>query len=112
MTVSILHRITGSGLAFVGLPVLLWWLYSIAAGPEAYETFISYATSPLGFIVLIGLSWSLFEHMFSGLRHFVLDIGAGYELTINKAWSAAVMVLALIATVALWAFIYIVKIAG
>ena len=32
MTVSILHRAAGEGLAFVGLPVLLWFLASLASG--------------------------------------------------------------------------------
>ena len=38
MLVSILHRITGDGMAFVSLPVLLWWLGALAAGPDAYAT--------------------------------------------------------------------------
>ena len=43
MLVSILHRVTGNGMAFVALPVLLWWLGSLASGPEAYETFAGIA---------------------------------------------------------------------
>lgn len=107
MLVSILHRATGAALAIVGMPLLLWWLYSIAAGAETYATFIECATSPVGFVVLIGLSYCLFEHIFSGLRHFVLDIGAGYELVTNKNWAVAVMLLALLATAALWAVIFL-----
>ena len=39
MLVSIMHRVSGQGLTFVGLPVLLWWLGALASGPEAYATF-------------------------------------------------------------------------
>ena len=39
MLVSILHRITGDGMAFVALPVLLWWLGATAGGAESYATF-------------------------------------------------------------------------
>ena len=35
MAISILHRVTGNGLATVGLGVMLWWLGAVASGPEA-----------------------------------------------------------------------------
>ena len=103
MLVSILHRVTGGGLAVVGLPVLLWWLGAMASGPAAYETFTGVATHPVGYIVLVGLSWAFFNHMCSGLRHFVMDIGAGYELDTNRFWSVASIVLGLVLTAAFWA---------
>ncbi len=107
MLVSILHRATGDGMAIVGLGVLLWWLGSLAAGPEAYESFANLMGSPIGFIVLIGLSWAFFTHMMSGLRHFVLDIGAGYELDTNKMWSILSPILAIILTALFWAVIFL-----
>ena len=105
MLVSILHRITGDGMALVGLGVLLWWLGALASGQEAYESFTALATSPFGYVVLVGLSWAFFTHLMSGLRHFVLDIGAGYELDTNKLWSIASPVLGVLLTVAFWAVI-------
>ena len=105
MLVSILHRITGDGLALVGLAVLLWWLGALASGPEAYETFQFFATTPVGYVVLVGLSWAFFTHMCSGLRHFVLDIGAGYELDANRIWSIVSPILAILLTAAFWAAI-------
>ena len=106
MAVSILHRVTGDGMALVGLGVLLWWLGAMASGPEAYETFAGVMTSPIGYIVLIGLTWAFFSHMMSGLRHFVLDIGAGYELTINKLWATLAPILGVVLTIAFWAIIF------
>ncbi|WP_121114466.1 succinate dehydrogenase, cytochrome b556 subunit [Croceibacterium ferulae] len=105
MLTSILHRVSGTGMAFVGLPVLLWWLGSLASGPEAYETFRSVAGSIPGMIVLVGLSWAFFNHMSSGLRHFVLDVGAGYELTTNKRFAVACTASGIILTVVFWAAI-------
>ncbi|MCZ8369307.1 MAG: succinate dehydrogenase, cytochrome b556 subunit [Porphyrobacter sp.] len=103
MLVSILHRVTGNGLAFVGLPLLVWWLGALASGPEAYATFQSVMGSPLGLLVLVGVSWAFFNHLTSGLRHFVLDIGAGYELDLNRTWSIASPVIGVILTTAFWA---------
>jgi succinate dehydrogenase / fumarate reductase cytochrome b subunit len=103
MLVSILHRVTGDGMALVGLPVLLWWLAALASGPEAYATFAGHAGSWYGLIVLVGLSWAFFNHMSSGIRHFVLDIGAGYELTINKTFSIVTTVTGIVLAAAFWA---------
>jgi succinate dehydrogenase / fumarate reductase cytochrome b subunit len=103
MLVSILHRVTGDGMALVGLPVLLWWLGALAAGKEAYATFSAVASSWIGLVVLVGLTWAFFNHLASGLRHFVLDIGAGYELTRNRAWALFVPVAGVLMTAGFWA---------
>jgi succinate dehydrogenase / fumarate reductase cytochrome b subunit len=106
MLVSILHRVTGDGMALVGLPVLLWWLGALAAGPEAYATFQGHANAWYGMVVLVGLSWSFFNHLCSGLRHFVLDMGVGYELDTNKRWSILTILIAVVLTVGFWALVW------
>ena len=105
MLVSILHRVSGDGLAFVGLPLLLWWLGAVASGPAAYADFAAVMGSIPGLIVLVGISWAFFNHLCSGLRHFVLDIGAGFELVANKRWSHVSIAGGIILTVAFWAAI-------
>ncbi len=105
MLVSILHRATGDGMALVGLGVLLWWLGSLASGAEVYATFQGAMGSPVGMLVLVGLSWAFFTHMMSGMRHFVLDIGAGYELDTNRMWSIAAPIIAVLLTAGFWALI-------
>jgi len=117
MAVSILHRASGDGLAIVGTLMFLWWLGAIAAGPEAYAAFLACVwhdpdagtvttiTNILGKIVLVGLTWAFFQHLFSGLRHLVLDTGAGYELKTNKLWSIAVIVAGVLATAATWLYL-------
>ncbi|RYD41961.1 MAG: succinate dehydrogenase, cytochrome b556 subunit [Sphingomonadales bacterium] len=119
MTVSILHRASGDGLAIVGACMFLWWLGALAAGPDAYAAFLACVwhdpspevgvfhqiTNILGKVVLVGLTWAFFQHLFSGLRHFVLDTGAGYELKTNKLWSIAVIAAGVLATAATWLYI-------
>ena len=109
MLVSILHRVTGSGLAVLGGLALVWWLAAAATGTEAYDYFVSWAVSPLGILVGVGLSWALFQHTLSGLRHFVMDIGAGYELKTNKFWANMTMVGSVLLTALLWAYIVMVR---
>ena len=103
MLVSILHRVSGDGMALVGLPVLLWWLGALASGPTAYEGFVGHALSWYGLLVLVGLSWAFFNHFASGVRHFVLDIGAGYEVDANNRWSVVTTAGGIVLTAAFWA---------
>ncbi len=117
MLVSILHRATGTALALGGGLIFTWWLTAAAMSPAAYRFFYRWvveadavgATAPLqhltnilAILVGIGLSWSFFQHMASGVRHFVLDTGAGYELKTNRRWAMATMAFSLIATVLFW----------
>ena len=116
MLVSILHRVTGNALAFAGLGLLLWWVGAVAGGEQSYLTFVTYVwtgtgaalsfwTAILGKVVLIGLTLAFFQHLATGLRHFVLDLGAGYELQANARWSMLTMVFSVIATALFWAFL-------
>lgn len=105
MFVSILHRVTGDGMAFAGLGVLLWWLGALAGGPASYQTFQWAMTTPIGYLVLVGISWAFFSHMCSGLRHFVMDAGAGFELNTNRLWSVVSPILGIVLTAAFWAVI-------
>jgi succinate dehydrogenase / fumarate reductase cytochrome b subunit len=103
MLVSILHRVSGDGMALVGLPVLLWWLGALAGGARSYEAFTWFATTIPGYVVLVGLSWAFFNHFCSGIRHFVLDIGAGYEVDANNRWSVVTTAGGILLTAAFWA---------
>jgi succinate dehydrogenase / fumarate reductase cytochrome b subunit len=105
MLVSILHRVTGAGLALVGGAALTWWLTAAAAGPDAYKGFAGWATSWLGIVVGVGLSWAFFQHTLSGLRHLVLDIGAGFEIERNKFWALMTLAGSLLLTAGLWLWI-------
>jgi succinate dehydrogenase / fumarate reductase cytochrome b subunit len=106
MLVSILHRVTGNAMATVGLMVvLIWFLGSLASGPGAYENFADAMGSIPGMIVLIGLSWSFFNHMSSGIRHLVMDVGAGFEITGNKRHALVSLASGIILTIAFWAVI-------
>jgi len=106
MAVSILHRVTGTGLALLGAGLFTWWLAAAAGGAEAYATFTQWATWKWALIIPVGLTWAAWQHILSGLRHFVMDVGAGYELQTNKSWAWMTIVGALLLTLLTWAYIY------
>ena len=102
MLVSILHRMTGTALSVAGLTILVWWLTAIAADAAAYDDFTKAVAHPLGRVVLIGLTWAFFQHLLSGIRHLVMDSGAGLEIHTNKRFAILTLVGSLVLTLLLW----------
>jgi succinate dehydrogenase / fumarate reductase, cytochrome b subunit len=122
MLVSILHRATGTAMALAGTAVFVWWLAALAGGPESYAVFRNWViqradsnqvlpgiANGLALVVAIGLSWAFFQHLANGVRHLFMDMGAGYELGRTKATSITAIAFALVATAALWVYIFAVK---
>ncbi|MGL4314026.1 MAG: succinate dehydrogenase, cytochrome b556 subunit [Sphingomonas sp.] len=111
MAVSIAHRVTGDGMATVGTVLLVWWLASLAAGEDAYHRFADLFTTTsgalnwIGYLFGIGLTLAFFQHMASGIRHLLLDTGAGYELKANKRGAQMTFVFSILATAAYWAWL-------
>ena len=80
---SVAHRITGCAL-YGGTVLIAAWLVAAASGPAAFETAQAIAGSILGRLVLFGYSFALLHHMVGGLRHFVWDMGHGYDPEMRK----------------------------
>ena len=105
MAVSILHRVTGGALTVAGLAVLTWWLMALAAGSDSYGDFSAIAGTWVGLVVLIGLSWAFFQHLFSGIRHLVMDTGENFEIGSNKTSALVTILASVVLTGALWFYI-------
>ncbi|HEX4635970.1 MAG TPA: succinate dehydrogenase, cytochrome b556 subunit [Rhizomicrobium sp.] len=102
MMASITHRVTGVGLA-MGAVVLAWWLVSISNGPEGWQSFHAIADTPIGLIVLFGLTWSLIYHFLNGIRHLAWDLGYGFDKQVAERNSVIVFALSIIAALAVFA---------
>ena len=64
--------------------MLAWWLIAAAMGPSAFETVQWFNGGWIGRLILLGFTFSLFYHLFNGIRHLFWDIGAGFEIkTVN-----------------------------
>ena len=104
MLVSILHRVTGAGLAILGLAVLTWWLLATSGTAEDHTLFTDVFGQWFGKVVLIGLTWAFFQHLLSGMRHLAMDSGENFELQGNKASAIATIIGSLLLTAAIWAY--------
>lgn len=101
MTMSILHRITGSALYF-GTLLVVWWLVS-AATSESYFDLVSWVFgSWVGRIVLFGYTWVLVHHMFGGIRHLIWDTGAAMEKHTASKLAWATVAASIMLTLLIW----------
>ena len=81
---SILHRLTGAGLA-LGAALAAWWLATLAfnVGPGQNidgSFFFKFVRSPLGQAMLLCWLWAYVYHFLSGLRHLFWDAGYGFDI--------------------------------
>ena len=98
---SITHRITGV-INVVGALGLVGWLLAIAAGPQAYATFMGHAGAWYGLILLFGWSWTLSYHLCNGIRHLFWDTGRGFDLPTFYRTGYAVIAGSLLLTAVAW----------
>ena len=102
MALSIAHRASGIVLSG-GLVLLTWWLVAMARGPEAFATVQAVVGSWLGGLVLFGLTYVVFHHLASGIRHLAFDAGWGFER--DQAHQSGILVIG--AAAALTVFVWL-----
>ncbi len=102
LAASISTRISGVVL-YVGILIVAGWTLALAAGPDAYGTFMGLLGSPLGLLVLFGLTVSTFYHLAAGVRHLVWDWGRGFLPKTANASAWFCFGFGLVASVLVWA---------
>lgn len=102
MASSILHRITGVGLAG-GILFFTAWLVAAAIGAETYAQVQAAARHPLGLVVLAGFTLAFVFHLLNGIRHLVWDFGHGFTPAVASRASIVIFVLTLVISAGVWA---------
>ena len=101
---SISHRATGMLLA-LGTLGLVYWLVALASGPAAFRGAQSHFAAWYGQALLVVWSFALFYHLCNGIRHLFWDAGYGFELRQVYASGWVVVIVSVLLTVAVWAFV-------
>lgn len=101
MAMSVAHRVTGTGL-YLGTVLIAAWLVAAASGPAAFDMAQWIAGSLFGRLVLFLYSFSLMHHMVGGLRHFVWDMGKGYDPETRMNMAKFTLVVSASLTVLIW----------
>jgi succinate dehydrogenase / fumarate reductase, cytochrome b subunit len=108
MMMSITHRITGVAL-YGGSILFVWWLFA-AAHSDAYFDFVQgFFGHWFGRLILFGFTWALIHHAIGGLRHFIWDLGRGFDLAKVEWMARANLIGSVVLTLLLWIVTYGVK---
>ena len=87
--VSIAHRISGV-LMFLAIPFFAWVLHLSVTGEAGYAQAAALLQLPLIKLGFLLLAWSVFHHLFAGIRYLLIDVDIGVDL--NSARASAVIV--------------------
>ena len=98
---SIIHRIVGV-INLLALILMFFWLLIFNLGANDYELFLLVINSFFGKFILIGLTWSMSFHIFSGIRHLAWDMGYGFEIKTANISGILVILFSLFTTIIFW----------
>ena len=98
---SITHRIAGI-INLLALVLMFFWLLAFSLGESNYELFLLAINSFFGKFILIGFTWSMSFHIFSGIRHLIWDMGYGFEIKTANISGVLVILSSLVATIIFW----------
>jgi succinate dehydrogenase / fumarate reductase cytochrome b subunit len=104
--ISIGNRITGVAWT-VCMVFLVWWLVAAAAGPRAFDTATWFFGSPIGLLMLFGMSAVAWFHTLGGVRHLMWDAGYGYDLPTTYRTGRAMLIGTVVMTVLTWLLVII-----
>ena len=102
MAMSIAQRITGVA-NYVGTLLLVAWLLAAAIGDEAFGALNGFFGSWVGQVILFGYTWSLFHHMFGGLRYLAWDTGRLLDPVNREILVRIQLAAGIVLTLAVWA---------
>jgi len=98
---SITHRITGV-VNLLALILMFFWILTFSFSENNYELFLLTINSFFGKFILIGFTWSMSFHIFSGIRHLAWDMGYGFEIKTANISGILVILSSLVTTIIFW----------
>ena len=98
---SITHRITGV-VNLLALILMFVWILTFSFNENNYELFLLTTNSFFGKFILIGFTWSMSFHIFSGIRHLAWDMGYGFEIKTANISGILVILSSLVTTIIFW----------
>ena len=100
---SILHRISGV-ILFIGLAALLYGLDLSLSSEDGFARVKAFLAYPLVKLVIWAVLSALLYHLVAGVRHLIMDMGAGETLQGGKLGSQIVLIVSavLIVLVGVW----------
>jgi succinate dehydrogenase / fumarate reductase cytochrome b subunit len=101
MACSILHRGCIFAL-YAGVLLLAGWAVALASGPDCYGWYLGLLGSPLGKLVLFGLTFALLFNLAYTIRQSFWDLGHGFTPKTADMTGAAAIAFAAVGAIAIW----------
>ena len=96
--VSISHRITGI-INIIAITLICLLASILFLGQSSYEIINLFLSSSIGKFFILGITWSFSFQALSEIRHFIMDLGYGFELKITKLTGLLVIFGSIVLTV-------------
>ncbi|MDC2969778.1 succinate dehydrogenase, cytochrome b556 subunit [Candidatus Pelagibacter sp.] len=81
--VSISHRITGI-INIIAITFICLWASCLLLGEANYKLINLFLSSLVGKFFILAITWSFSFQVLSEIRHLIMDLGYGYELSTTK----------------------------
>ncbi len=102
---SILHRISGL-IVFLMIPLLLWILDQSLSSLDSFEQLQECMSGFVAKFILWGTLSALFYHLIAGVKHLIMDMGIGEDLSGARVGAWIVLVLSIFTALLLGAWLW------
>lgn len=99
--VSIATRITGI-INILIITLICFWFAFLLLGESSYELIKLFLNSIFGKFIAIGITWSFSFHILSEIRHFIMDLGYGFEIKTSNLTGMIVIIFSFILTILIY----------
>ena len=99
--VSIATRITGI-INILIITLICFWFAFLLLGESSYELIKLFLNSIFGKFIAIGITWSFSFHIFSEIRHLIMDLGYGFEIKTSNLTGMIVIIFSFILTILIY----------
>ena len=101
--VSITTRITGI-INIIVISLLCFWVSLLLLGEQNYNFIYNFFNSFIGKFFVIGVTWSFSFQVLSEIRHFIMDLGYGFDLKTTKITGSIVIIGSFVLTILIYLF--------
>lgn len=71
---------------------MVYFMFAVANGPEAFSRATPFLSHPIAKLFYVAIAWSFSFHFLNGLRHLIWDTGHGFNYRLVRMSGLAIYV--------------------